>query len=411
MKIHQLQRGMVGLLSGTLLFTSAAVVAHGGQEPSTIRVTTADGLTQAVRQAKPGTTIRIAPGTYQGGILFAGVRGVLGKPIVIAAADPKNPPVFRGGGTVLQFSGAAYLSLRDLTLVGATGNGLNMDDGGERTKPSHHITLRNITVREIGPRGNCDGIKLSGLADFRVENCTIEQWGSGGQGIDMVGCHRGLIEGCTLRHTDEENPAGVQTKGGSRNITIRGCRFENAGGRAVNIGGSTGLEFFRPPLDLSPGTPGNFEAADITVEGNTFIGSSAPIAFVGVSGATVRRNTIYLPKRWAIRILQETTEPSFLPSRNGTFTDNLIVFRSDQWGSGGVNIGPKTAPDTFTFAQNFWYCQDNPKNSHPQLPTLEKNGVYGTDPQLTDPAKGDFRPKAGSPAGRYGAHSLPRSRK
>ncbi len=408
MHIYQIRRSILGSLGGILLlFAGAVVVAFGGQESATIRVTTAGDLTRAVRQAKPGTTIRIAPGEYRGGMIFAGVHGERGKPVVIAAADPKNPPVFRGGGTVLHFSGAAYLELRDLTILGATDNGLNLDDGGERTKPSHHITLRNITVRDIGPTGNRDGIKLSGIEDFRVENCTIERWGSGGQGIDMVGCHRGVIESCTFRHTNEEDPAGVQTKGGSRQITVRGCRFENAGGRAVNIGGSTGLEFFRPPLDLAPGPPRNAEASEITVEGNTFIGSGAPIAFVGVSGALVRRNTIYLPKRWAIRILQETTEPSFLPCRNGVFTDNLIVFRSGQGSSGGVNIGPSTAPESFTFARNFWYCENNPANSRPQLPSPEKNGVYGKDPQLTDPKKGNLQPRIGSPAVLYGAYSLP----
>lgn len=381
----------------------ACVSADPGQQ--SIMVSSVEQFTQAVRSARPGTTIRVAPGEYRAGLFFNGVRGEQGKPVVIAAADPKKPPVFRGGGSGLQFSGAAHLELRDLTITGATDNGLNLDDGGERSKVSHHITLRNITVRDIGPTGNRDGIKLSGLQDFRLENCTVDRWGSAGQGIDMVGCHRGVIEGCTLRHTAEDNPAGVQAKGGSRNITIRGCRFENAGGRAVNIGGSTGLEFFRPTLDLSPGTPRNFEAADITVEGNTFIGAGTPIAFVGVSGATVRRNTIYLPKRWAFRILQETTERSFLPCGKGVFTDNLIVFRSDQWVSGGVNIGPGTAPETFTFARNFWYCVDRPGSSRPELPTPEKDGVYGVDPQLTDPAKGNFRPRPGSLAARYGAHS------
>ncbi len=124
---------------------------------------------------------------------------------------------------------------------------------------------------------------------------------------------------------------GVQTKGGSAKITIRRCRFDHAGGRAVNIGGSTGLAFFRP-RDASD------EAKNITVEDCTFIGLIAPIAFVGVDGATVRYNTIYRPKKWLIRILQESQQPRFAPCRNGSFHNKLIAFRADE-ARRLVNIG------------------------------------------------------------------------
>ena len=115
----------------------------------------------------------------------------------------------------------------------------------------------------------------------------------------MVGCHRGEIVACTFRHGDTVGDHGVQAKGGSSDVVIRRCRFEHAGQRAVNLGGSTGLAFFRPK-------PEGYEAKNITVEDCTFDGSMAPIAFVGVDGAIVRHNTIYRPRRWGFRILQET---------------------------------------------------------------------------------------------------------
>jgi hypothetical protein len=126
-----------------------------------------------------------------------------------------------------------------------------------------------------------------------------------------------------------------------------------------------------------------------------------------VDGATVRFNTIYTPGRFAIRILQETRAPGFVPSQNGRFTDNIIAFRSDQWGEGGVNIGPDTAPKTFTFARNVWYCLDDPAKSHPTLPTTEVDGVYGRDPLFRDAAHGDLRLQPGSPASKAGAEALP----
>jgi hypothetical protein len=146
---------------------------------------------------------------------------------------------------------------------------------------------------------------------------------------------------------------------------------------------------------------GKYEAKNIFVQGCTFSGSVAPIAFVGVDGATVRFNTLIIPERWAIRILQETRLPGFVPSRNGVFENNLITFGSDRWASGGVNVGDGTAPESFRFRENFWYCIDASDRSRPQVPTAERDGVYGRDPMLKD----DLTVKPGSPATRYGAHA------
>ena len=117
------------------------------------------------------------------------------------------------------------------------------------------------------------------------------------------------------------------------------------------------------------------------------------VAFAGVDGAVVRFNTIERPARWALRILQENKAPGFVACRNGQFTDNLIVFDSTRWSEGGVNIGAGTAPETFTFARNWWYCTDHPEQSRPKLPTAETGGVYG---KTADEAKG----KAGAEAWR-----------
>jgi hypothetical protein len=172
----------------------------------------------------------------------------------------------------------------------------------------------------------------------------------------------------------------VQCKGGTSDIAILRNRFEHAGGRAVNIGGSTGRPFFRPPL-AAGAAPGTYaEARAIRVEGNTFVGGVATMAFVGVDGAVVRFNTIGRPGRWALRILQENRAPDFIACRNGIFSDNVIIFDSAAWASGGVNVGPGTAPETFSVARNWWWCRDQPDRSRPTLPTPEIDGVYARDP-------------------------------
>lgn len=341
-----------------------------------------------LRAAKPGARIVFAPGEYEG-FHVSGVRGLRGQPIVVVAKGA----VFKGG---VQLTDVEYLEIEGLVIEGAPGNGLNIDDGGTFETPTHHVVLRDVTVRDVGGRANADGIKLSGVQDFLLERCTIERWGRGGSAVDMVGCRRGVIDGCTIRDREEELASnGIQAKGGSRDITIRRCRFEHAGHRAVNVGGSTGLPYFRP-------RPEGFEAKDITVEGCTFVGSQAPIAFVGVDGATVRFNTFCRPRKWFLRILQETRDEGFVPCRGGRFTDNLVVYRGDEIAV-PVNVGPGTAPETFEFARNYWFCIDDPARGAPRLPVEEKEPAGGRDPLLGD----DLRLAERSPAGRHGADALP----
>ena len=363
-------------------------------EAAEVTVRDRAGLEAALAAARPGTRIRLAPGDYAGGLSFHDLAGTEAKPIVVAAADPAHPPRFVGGTNGLQASDVAWLTLEDLVFSGATGNGINIDDAGTFDTPSHHVTLRRVTVSDVAAPGNHDGIKLSGLEDFRLEDCRVDGWG--GQGVDMVGCRRGVIERCRFVQRGARGTAGVQAKGGSVGIVVRDCTFNAAIDRGVNLGGSTGLAFFRPK-------PLGYEAKDLVVEGCVFDGCQAAVAFVGVDGAVVRFNTIHRPGRWAMRILQETQDPSFVPSRGGVFEDNVVVFRSDGWGEGGVNVGPKTAPETFRFARNLWYCEDRPDRSRPTLPTKETDGVVGKDPQFEDAEAGNFTPKRGSPAAGKGS--------
>lgn len=371
------------------------VLISGSASAAEVLISNVEELRRAVAEAKPGTSILIAPGEYQGGHHFRGLKGEPGSPIVIRGADAKNPPVFQGRNNAFQLSGIAHVEISNLILTEAVDNGLNIDDGGDFANPSHHVVLRNLIVRDVGPEGNHDGIKLSGIVDFVVENCFLERWGAGGSGIDMVGCHRGVIQNCTFRHNEGEGSSGIQAKGGTSDIAIRHCRFENAGDRALNLGGSTGLAFFRPK-------PQGYEAKDLLVEDCTFLGGETPMAFVGVDGAIARRNTIYAPKKWAFRILQETKAPGFVPSRNGQFIDNIIAYRSDEM-TIPINIGPDTAPETFTVARNAWYCIDAPERPAPELPIPETDGIHLDASPLRDAESGDLRPPADAPPRPFGA--------
>ena len=385
-------------LSGWLVLGMALVVRFSSvpAEAQADRrvVDNLDSLRREAARARPGTQILLAPGEYTGGLSLLGIAGDSGRPVVLRSSDPKRPATFVRGG--IQLSRVAHLEVRDLHIVGSSTNGLNVDDGGRPDSPSHHVLISGLVVRDTGPQGNRDGIKLSGLDDFTVDRCTVERWGSGGSAVDMVGCRRGRITRCTFKQGGSN---GVQAKGGSEAIEISGNLFESCGERAVNAGGSTGLPYFRPK-------PQGFEARAIRVENNVFRGGACAVAFVGVDGAVVRNNTLWQPERWAFRILQETRLPEFVPSRNGVIEANIIVFRSDTWREGGLNIGPGTAPETFRFSKNAWYCIDRPDRSQPKLPTPETGAVVGQDPRFVNPTGGDFRLQPDSPAVGRGASTV-----
>ncbi len=357
--------------------------------PDVVNVADDATLKAALAKARPGTQVRIAAGRYRPGVWVENLSGTAESPIVIAGQDAEHPPLFEGGAVAWHLSGCSYVTLRDLDVRGQSGNGINIDNGGQPDKPSHGIAVERIRVSDIGPKGNHDPIKLSGLDDFVVRDCVVTGWA--GQAVDMVGCHRGLIEGCQFLEKSGFSPdSGPQCKGGTSQVVIRRCLFQNAGTRGVNIGGSTGLNYFRPP-------DAKYEAKDILVEGCTLVGSQAPLAFVGVDGAVAEYNTIYHPGKWVLRILQETNEPGFVPCRNGRFEHNLIVFRRAEV-QVLANIGPGTRPETFTFANNLWFCEDRPAASKPTLPSAEAGGVYGVDPRLSNLESNQFRPGAAAAA-------------
>ncbi len=350
-----------------------------------IHVSTSQELRQAIQAAQPGHTILLAPGDYQGEMGFRNIKGTAEAPIVIAGAFENLPPVIRGGGTGVQFSSPAHLELRNLVFDGASLNGINIDDGGNPEAPARHIVLKNLRVQNIGTTGNDDGIKLSRVNGFVIEHCTIEGWGLEGQAVDLTGCQRGRISDCHFQGRGKSK-VGLQIKGGSQYIQIQRTQFLGMTDRAVQLGGVTGKNFFRAGTN-------HFEAAYLVLEDCTIAGSESPINYIGINRAIVRRNVIYRPKGWVIRILQENQSPEFMPCQYGVFEENLVLWERGDL-TAFVNVGTGTSADTFQFKGNYWYCLDQPSKSHPRgLPVSEENGVYGENPKLINPEQGDFSPQ------------------
>lgn len=356
-------------------------------------------LDRAAQDAVPGAAIRVHAGTYAGGSYLENLAGTAEAPIWIGGAPGESSPLIQGGSEGIHLVNARYVIVHDLEVSSTDDNGINSDDGGDYANPeaARYQIFRNLDIHTVGGTGNQDCLKLSGVNDYFVLDSEFAFCGGlgSGSGIDHVGCHHGLIEGNFL-HNNSAN--AIQVKGGSEDILIYANDMFNSGERAINIGGSTDFQFFRPPLST---TQPNFEARNIRVVANVFDGSVASVAFVGAVDSLVANNTLVNPTNWLLRILQETTTGGgyeFLPCGNNTVVNNLFYFKRSDLASVDINVGPDTAPDTFFFSNNLWYAHDDPSQSQPDLPVTELNSVVGQDPLLHDPTSSDYHLRDGSSA-------------
>jgi hypothetical protein len=311
--------------------TSAAVVVRNSGQ-----------LASALKEAEPGAEIHVAPGVYHRGVSVSGVRANAEAPILVRAFDPNEPPLFEGMKEGIKLSKCSWITLRGLRFRGCRENGVNVDDGGDEFTPSMGIVLEDLSFSDIGPRGNHDGIKLSGVRDFVIRGVHFRGWG--GSAIDMVGCHNGVVELCRFEGVaGYRQKSAVQIKGGSSHVLVQRCLFRHAGERAISIGGSTGPAFFRP-------SSATIEARHITVAGNRFVGGEAHVAWVTSRQTEVRHNLFYRPAKWVARVLQESKDKRFRRCGAGTFTRNVLVV--DSRVAVLVNVGRGTEPESFRFERN-----------------------------------------------------------
>lgn len=350
-------------------------------------------IAAATPTAQPGDTLLIHEGTYPGGQFIYDLQGTPDQWITIKNA-PGEPVVFQGSTEALHFIDPAYVKVSGLTFLHQTGNGVNCDDGGNYETPAHHMIFEDCVFADMNASGNNDLLKLSGLDSFEVRNCQFLNGASGGSGIDMVGCHYGTF---TDNYFENMGSNAFQVKGGSAHIRIERNFFRNAGQRTLNLGGSTGLAYFRPDT-------AHYEAANIQVYSNIIVGSWAAVAYVGSVNVEVVNNTIYLPENWVIRILQETVDPErFLECGDNSFINNIVYMNNGL--STETNIGPNTRPETFTFSHNLWYNTDNTAWNGPNIPVDDEFIILNEDPGFENPETGNFVISPASPAAGSGSYT------
>jgi hypothetical protein len=354
---------------------------------------------RALSGVTPGTAVAVHPGDYLQRAYVEGVAGTEANPIWIGGVPGQAKPRFMGSSEGLHFSRVRYLVVHDLEVTQQSDNGINADDGGDYANEAAtaHVVFRNLHIHHIGSGGNQDCLKLSGVRDYHVHSSVFEYGSAGGSGIDHVGCHRGIIEENVFLQMGSN---AVQSKGGSSDIEIRRNRVVNHSGgeRAFNIGGSTGFEYFRPPLST---TVANYEARDIRLIANWIEGYETPFAFVGSRDCVASNNTVILPGRWLMRILQETlTSGSYVfgACASNRVLNNLFYYARDTMASTLINVGSNTQAGSFEYSHNLWFNRSDPGHSTPSgMPVAETQGLFGQDPMFLDFAARDLRLSEGSP--------------
>lgn len=358
-----------------LAFGVLVLVKSDAADAREVRVTNDVELIQALRSARRGDTVALAPGTYRGDIYVENLEGV-----TIRSADPAARAVIEGGSRGMQLIAPIDVTIQSLVISRPLKNGLILDDAG-RERPARGIRIEGVSVQSIVERGNNDGIKLAGVRDVVIRNVVVESWGTEGSGIDFVGVHHALVENVFLRHLEiAAGGTGIRVKGGSKAIVIRANRIELAAGRGrgIQAGGHTSPQFFR----FADGDRG-YEAANVVMAGNVVIGGGAALAWVNIDGGVAHHNVVFRPGTWVLRILNENIGQPIVATRNGRILDNRIAFDGSGRGfNSAVNVGEATHPESFSFARNVWLNLSNPtpEGSRPRLPVGERGGTYGGGP-------------------------------
>jgi Right handed beta helix region/Protein of unknown function (DUF1565) len=364
-------------------------------------------IARAAKGISPGTAIYVHAGTYPGGTSLTALRGTAAQPIWIMGAPGEARPVIEGGSQGLYFTRPRYVVLQNLEIRNTADNGINVDDAEEVANPdaARFVLFRDLDIHDTGkqPSGVANCLKMAGVNDFFVLGSSFARCGngpgSGAVGVDGVGVHQGRL---SFNRFTANGFGGIQFKGASSDIEIRSNFFQNTGWRGVNMGGSTGQAFFRPPLT---GSSLNFEAARIRVSANVFDGSEAAAAFAGCLDCQFNHNTVVNPSKWVLRILQETLtigRYTFARTGHGVIAGNIFYFRRAELNAGeDINVGADTDPRSFSLVRNLWYAHDAPAQSGPSLPLLRGNrtgDLIGSDPRFVNARGGDFHLAAGSVA-------------
>ncbi len=358
-------------------------------------------------------------------------RGTAQFPIIIQAADGRGTATLQGD---LNIANVSHLYLIDLNIIPVpAGDAIHIEKGD-------HILMRGMRLSG-GNRSAHETIKINQAQYIYLEDSDIS--GAYDNTIDYVAVQYGHIARNKISNADDWC---AYVKGGSANIRVEGNEIFNCGTGGFTTGQGTGFEYM-----VSPWL--HYEAYGITFVNNVIHDTEG--AGIGVNGGyniVMAYNTMYRvgSRDHVIEVVfggRECDMDQYLPAdtcannlraggwgstaRDGepipnknVYILNNIVYNppgyQSRWqhfaiynprtASAGTNIpSPARTDDNLVIKGNIIWngptdhslglseqaCMDNnPTCNRAQL--LRDNAINTIQPQLVNPAAGDFRPTSGS---------------
>ncbi|ONK09931.1 right-handed parallel beta-helix repeat-containing protein [Streptomyces sp. MP131-18] len=231
------------LLAAVLLTAAATggtVQAADRAATAVLDVTDADELAQALADAAPGDTIRLADGTYQGNF-DATTSGTEGAPITLTGSS--GAVLTARGGYGLHLDGASYWNLSGFTVTGG--------QKGIVTDAADHVHIDAVTVHGL----TMEAVHFRNSSSHgSLTDSTIHDTGNDGRGMGE-GVYVGSAGG-TDDHSDH--------------VLIRGNTLgPGIGGENIDIKeGTTGARIIGNTFDGSGLTGANYDDSWVDIKGN-----------------------------------------------------------------------------------------------------------------------------------------------
>lgn len=224
-----------------LCLMRAALIEFGTDD--SIIVSDISELQNAVKNAKAGDVIKVAPGKYDvsAKAVKSEAEGTANSPITLTALDKNDPPVFAGSDTehgyALHILGD-YWILDSLILTNSQ-KGIVLDNSG-------HTVIQNCEIHTIG----AEAIAIrDGSSYCTVKSCYIHDTGlvspGYGEGVYIGSskdktefdfkCDHNKVIGCTFKNVAAEH---VDVKEYTTDTEICGCTFYGDGMTGANYAGS-----------------------------------------------------------------------------------------------------------------------------------------------------------------------------
>jgi hypothetical protein len=328
----------------------------------------------AAKTAGSGTRILLAAGTYAVGFTISDLRGTATEPFWIEGPATGIRAQLVGGSASIRLIRPSFVALRHLTITQTTLASVNVDDGGAGGD-AHDVVIEDVTIAST----NATAFQITGVRNVTIRDSTV---GAANRAVMMVGVHHATIARMVTGPTAY---ASVALAGGSQDIEVRQNRFENTGA-GVRIGNNySDANEFRPMLTASAG---NFEAADVQVFDNVFIGNItlAAIICTNCTRSLVAHNAIRATTPAVFRLEQAyATHPQlagaqFVRAGAVRWINNAIEIPGSPSAMTVVNSGLGDMPDpaSCSFDHNLWHKRSPPATWMPTFPATvsETMSIY-----------------------------------